>query len=130
MEWIAPNSRPLDQRVPEKPMLVAVVVENRTDVLRSPSISCPPFAHFCSVMTREGVGPSKPSTFGTLRGKGIDHVAHDGIADSVTHEDDCEFSEELGDKPCGPPLGKVCLSEIRRCKDQISTIAASHNLTM
>ena len=92
---------------PQQPVIVTLAVENRLDILREPSVPCPPFAVGTAVVIRESVGRSEPHTLRTLCREGVDHVAHDGIAHAVADEYDSKFAEQLGDKARRPLLRQI-----------------------
>ena len=127
---VASNSCPFDQRLPQQSVGLPPVIENRLDVLRQPSVTGLPPANRGFVMVRERVCRREPGALRTLRCQGIDHVAHDGIANAVADEYDSEFAEQFGDEPRCPLLGQIRPPEIRRRENQVRTVIIRHDSAM
>ena len=70
---------------------------------------------------------------GTLygfRGKGVNHVAHDGVADAVTDEDHGKFAKQFRDEPGSPSFGQIRSTEIRCREDEIRAVLIRKNTAM
>ena len=126
-KWILSNAYPFDQCLREEPVAVPPVIEDRFDVLRTPTVPHLRLAGFGTVRVRECVGRLDARPLRPFGGERVDHVAHHGITDAVANEDHGELTEQFGDESRRPPLGQVRATEVRRSEHEVRAILVSCN---
>ena len=130
MKRVVADPCPNGERLGKEPMIVAIVVENRLNVFCEPAVSLAFDPCGRAVVGSEGVGVRKPRTEIAFCGKGVDEVAHDGVAHAVPDEDDGELAEELGDEPRCPPFREVRPPEIGGGKNEIRAVLPGEDLSV
>ena len=81
-------------------------------------------------MGSEGVRGRKPSATGLLGRECVDQVTHDTVVEAVSDEHDRELTEQLGNEPRCPTLGKIRAAEVRRGKHKMGTIDATGHVAV